>query len=753
MHRRKTHATCTFCEATCGIEVESEGRRIARLRGDQHDPFSRGYVCPKAIGLRDLQEDPDRLRQPLRRTAKGFEEIGWDEAYALAADGIARVREAGGPDSVAFYRGNPGVHDFSTLLACNVLSRTLGTKNVFSAGPTDTWPRYVQSASMYGGPLRATVPDVDRTDHLFIVGANPVVSNGSMMTAPGIRDRLGAIRDRGGRIIVIDPRRTETAKRADEHHFIRPGSDAAFLLAMVHALFEEGRVSLGSCEGFVNGLEDVEQQVRLFSPERVSLHCGIEASTIRRLARELSAATTAATYGRMGTCVQRFGTLASWAIDLLAILTGNLDRPGGSMFTNPAAPLHFVFEASGPVRFGRWQSRAAGRDEVLGELPAPALAEEIETPGEGQVRALVTVAGNPARAYPNSERIERALGSLEFMVSLDCYVNETTRHADLILPPTGPLERSHYDIALNHFAVRNVAKWSPPVFEPEPGTRDTWTSALELGRRFMGLESFELAQVDALVLQQFASLALGASRWKAKLSLDAVLEAVGEEPGPERILEVIIRLGPRGDGCGLDPEGLTLARIRREEHGMDLGPLVPMLPGHVVTESGKIELAPERIVADLARLEAWLGEEPQGGLRLVNRRDVRSMNSWLHNLPSLAKGRDRCTLQIHPDDALARGIESGDGVLVRTATGEIHVPAEVTADMMRGVASLPHGFGHRGDGIRLQVATKKPGANVNAVTDDAATDASSGASILFGSSVEVVSARSAREPFCEKGEN
>jgi anaerobic selenocysteine-containing dehydrogenase len=737
MTRRTVYATCTLCEATCGIEVEAEGRRIASLRGDERDPFSRGHVCPKAVGLRDLQSDPDRLRRPLRRTATGFEEIGWEEAYAFAAEGIARVREAGGPDAVALYRGNPTIHDFATLLGTNVLSRALGTRHVFSAGALDTWPRYVQTGSMYGGPLRATVPDVDRTDYLLVVGANPLVSNGSLLTAPGIRDRLAALRARGGKLVVVDPRRSETAARADEHHFIVPGADAAFLLAMLHVLFAEGRVSLGRAEGRVNGLERVERAVAGLSPERVAPRCGIDAATIRRLARELAEAPSAATYGRMGTCVQRFGTLASWALDLLAILTGNLDRPGGAMFPNPAAPLHFVFEAGGPVRFGRWQSRVSGRDEVLGELPASALAEEIETPGEGQVRALVTVAGNPVRTFPNSERLERALASLDFLVCLDYYRNETTRHAHLILPPTGPLERGHYDLALNHFAVRNVARWSPPVLEPEPGGRDGWHTSLELARRIMGLGALPLAQFDALVLRQFAGLVLGASRWRAELTLEQVLEAAGKEPGPERILDVMLRLGPWGDGCGLDPGGLSLARVKQHEHGMDLGPLAPMLPGHVATASGRIELAPERLLGDLPRLEAWLGEDSGPGLLLVNRRDARSMNSWLHNLPSLAKGRDRCTLQIHPDDAAPRGLATGGDARLRTRVGEIRVPVEVTAEVMRGVVSLPHGFGHAGPGVELRVAARKPGANVNAVTDDEPVDAPSGASMLFGGPVEV----------------
>ena len=748
--RRTTFATCTLCEATCGIEVETAvedgARRVVRLRGDEKDPFSKGHVCPKAIGLRDLQEDPDRLRRPMRRTATGWQEIGWDEAWKLAADGIAMVRESAGPDAVAFYRGNPGIHDFATLLGCNVMTRALGSRNVYSAGPTDTWPRYVQSSSMYGGPVRATLPDVDRSDWLLVVGANPLVSNGSMMTAPGIRERLAALQARGGKLVVIDPRRTETAKRADEHHFIRPGADTAFLLAMVHVLFEEGRVQLGACEGLVNGLDEVREIASGFAPERVAKVCGIDAATIRRLAREMADAPSAVAYGRMGTCVQRFGSLASWALDLLSILTGNLDRPGGAMFTNPAAPLHAVLEGDGPVRFGRWQSRVSGWDEVLGEFPAAALAEEIDTPGEGQVRALVTVAGNPVRSYPNSERLDRALGSLEFMVSLDYYINETTRHADLILPPTAPLEREHYDLALNHFAVRNVAKWSPASLAPEPEARDAWASALEISKRLMGLDALSSEQVDGLVLRQFVDLGLASSRFKDRLEVDTVMEALGETPGPQRIVDAMIRLGPYGDGCGLEPEGLSLARIAAEEHGVDLGALIPMLPGHINTESGKIELAPERLMADLPRLDAWLesesspGASPGARLSLINRRDMRSMNSWLHNLPSLAKGRDRCTLLIHPDDAAARGIEKGGSAVVRSGIAEICVPVEISDELMPGVVSLPHGFGHEGEGLAMQVAARQPGVNVNAVSDDAAVDVPSGASMLFGIPVEVAAA-------------
>jgi len=737
--RHTAFSTCPLCEATCGIavDVEPATRRIAALRGDADDAFSRGHVCAKVVGLRDLQDDSDRIRRPLRRTRGGaFEEIGWDDALALAAERLGAVRDAHGADAVALYRGNPGIHDFATLLGANVVSRALGSKHVFSAGATDTWPRYVQSASMYGGPLRATVPDVDRTDFLLVVGANPLVSNGSLMTAPGLRERLAALRARGGRLVVVDPRRTETAERADAHHFIVPGTDAAFLLAVVHTLFAEGRVALGRAAEHVAGLDDVERIAADFAPERVAPFCGIDAGAIRALARDLAEAPSAATYGRMGTCVQEFGTLASWGVDLVAILTGSLDRPGGNMWTKPAAPLHAVFEAGGAVRFGRWQSRTSGHDEILGELPAPVLAEEILAGGEGGIRALVTIAGNPARTYPNSGRLERALASLAFMVSLDYYRNETTRHADLILPPNAPLERGHYDLALNHFAVRNVAKWSDPVLAPEPGARSAWDVSLELGRRLMGLDALAPEQVDALVLRQFAGLALGASRFAERLSVDDVLAAAGDAPGPERVLDVMLRLGPWGDGFGQAPEGLSLARLREHPHGVDLGPLEPMLPEPIRTGSGRIELAPERIVADLPRLDAAVAA-PRAGLRLVNRRDVRSMNSWLHNLPSLAKGRDRCTLAVHPEDAARHGLADGGFARISGAAGDVIAPVEVTDSVMPGVVSLPHGYGHAGDGVELRVASAKPGANVNAITDDLACDAPSGAAMLFGQTVTV----------------
>ncbi len=742
--KRFVHRTCTICEASCGITVELEGREIRRVSGDALDPFSRGHVCPKVTAMRGLQEDPDRLRRPLVRKHGALVETSWEEALDFAAEGLLRVKCAGGANAVAIYRGNPSIHDAGTLLSTNVLAAALGTKQSFSSSPLDTWPRFVQCTEMYGSPVRIPVPDVDRTDYFLIVGGNPVVSQGSIMTAPGIADRLRAIQARGGKVVVIDPRRSETAELADEHHFVTPGTDAALLLAMAHVLFAENLVRLRDAEGHVAGLEALRGVVRAFAPERVASACGIGADTIRRLARELAAAPSAVVYGRMGTSVQSFGTLASWAIDLLCVLTGNLDRPGGAMWAKPAVAMNFAFEAGGgPVQLGRWKSRAAGHEERFGDLPTTAFAEEIETPGEGQVRALVTIAGNPLNTAPNAARLERALASLEFLVALDCYRNETTRFADVILPPTGPLERSHYDVLLMHVAVRNNAKWSPAALEPEPGALDGWATALELSRRLMGLEQVPPAAFDDLVLKQFAGAALGASRWRDAITLDELLAAVGKEPGIERVIDALLRIGPYGDGCGRAPEGLSLARVKAAEHGLDLGALEPQLPSAVITASGKVELAPQRMLADLPRLEAHLARVAEAPLRLINRRDARSMNSWLHNVPALAKGRERCTLQIHPRDAEVRGIADGARVRLVGRVGALEAPAEITDEVMPGVVSLPHGFGHRGDGMALQVALQRPGANVNDVSDDLAIDEASGAGALFGQPVEVEPLRTA----------
>ena len=733
------YRTCTFCEATCGIAVEVEDGAAMRVRGDVDDPFSRGHICPKAHGMLDLQRDPDRLRSPLRRTADGWEEISWDDAIALAADSLGRIRDEHGNDAVALYRGNPTVHDAQSLIYWNVIQRALPTRNQYSAGSLDTWPRFVQAGLMYGGFLNTPVPDIDRCKHLLMLGANPLASHGSLMTAPGMKKRLDALRARGGRLVVVDPRRSETADRADEHVFVQPGGDAALLLGMVHTLFEEGLVDPGHAGEWLDGVDAVREIAERYAPERVAPACGVDPHTIRRLAREFAASEAAVAYGRMGTCVQRFGTLASWSIDLLNILTGNLDRAGGVMFPTPAVSLGFAASWVGEEQpYGRYQSRIGGHDEIQGEFPMAAFAEEIEQEGEGQIRALAIIAGNPVASAPNALRIDAALERLEFMVAFDYYINETTRHADLILPPTAPLAHSTYDAALLHFAVRNVAKWSPPAVEPEESERPVWRVLLDIGKRLMGLAELPTEQVDAIVLRQFASLSLANSRFAGDLEPDEAVAALGDEPGPRRLLDLLLRVGAWGDGFGRHPDGLTLAKVEASEHGIDLGPLQPSLPGNIQTPSGRIPLAPERIVADLPRLDAWLESAPaDDALLLIGRRDVRSMNSWLHNLPSLAKGRDRCTLQVSPKDAASLGLVDGGRAELVGRVGRLLTPVEVSDRMAPGVVSLPHGFGHDVPGVELQVARRKPGVNTNAVVDDVDLDAPTGSAVLNGVPVRV----------------
>jgi anaerobic selenocysteine-containing dehydrogenase len=735
------HRTCSLCEAHCGISVEVEAGRVRSVRGDPDDPFSRGYLCPKAHGLLALQEDPDRLRRPLRRTAGGFEEIGWDEAFALAAERLRGIRDAHGAEAIGSYVGNPNAHDIGSALYLPALLRGLGTRRRFSASSIDQLPKMLSCAAMFGGGLTVPIPDVDRTDHLLVLGANPLASNGSLMTAPDIPGRLRRLRERGGKLVVVDPRRSETARIADEHHFLRPGSDAFLLFAMVQVLFEEGLVRMGRLEGLVRGVEELRTLAKDFPPEAVAATTGIDAATIRRLARELAAAPSAAVYGRIGTCTQEFGTLASWLVDVLNALTGNLDRPGGAMFPRPATGrAGDEAVGSGRVPYARWHSSVRGLPEAFGELPVAALAEEIDGAGDAGIRALVTVAGNPVLSSPNGGRLARALESLEFMVSVDIYLNETTRFADLILPPTAPLEHSNYDAVFYGLAVRNVSKFSPRAVEPPEDSRDQWEILAELAGRVNGASA---EAVDELVFSHLLKGAVGPGTGCPGITPEAAREALGSRPGPERIVDLMLRAGPYGDRFEPGSTGLSLARLHEQEHGIDLGPLEPRLPGVLATPSRQVELAAELLVSDVPRLRERLrgladGNAPE--MVLIGRRQLRTNNSWMGNLHALAKGRDRCTLLVHPQDAARLGLVSGGRARVRSRVGELQAPVVVSDEIMPGVVSLPHGFGHDAPDARLRVAREHAGVNSNLLTDEAQLDALSGNGVLNGIPVEVSAA-------------
>jgi anaerobic selenocysteine-containing dehydrogenase len=715
------YRTCPLCEATCGLTVDIDGGAVRGVRGDPDDPFSRGYLCPKAYGLKSLQEDPDRLRTPLVRRNGELQPASWDEAYAAALERLGDVRRRHGNDAVAVYLGNPSVHSLDGLLYSRALIRGLGTRQVYTASTVDQMPAQVVAAVLFGGSLSIPIPDLDRTERLLVLGGNPAVSNGSLMTAPDVPGRLAAIRARGGKVVVIDPRRTETAELADEHHFIRPGSDAFLLLSMVQVLFAEDLVRPGAVQPLLRGLDQVRAIVAAFPPERVAERTGIAADTIRRLARAQAAAGAAVCYGRVGTTCQEFGTLASWAIALINILTGNLDRPGGVMFTTPAVQPGRLRDKT-EARFGRFRSRALGLPETFGELPVTTLADEVLTPGDGRVRAIVTIAGNPLVSVPDAGRLAQAFADLEARVAIDFYVNETTRLADVILPPPSPLERAAYDVALYQLAIRNVARWSPPALDRPAGQPAEWEILLTLAKGAMGLAAVPLPLADDEVARQVAERELPPDR-RAE-----VLAAVAQRRGPERLVDLLLRAGPHA---------LTLDQLAAAEHGLDLGPLEPRLPGLLRTPDRTIDLAAEPILADLPRLQAAL-DRPPPELLLINRRHLRSNNSWMHNLTPLIKGPERCTLLVHPTDAARLGLRPGARARVTSRVGQIEAPVEITDDIMSGVVSLPHGFGHDRPGTRWTVAQAHPGANVNLLSDAATRDLPSGNAALNGVPVTVV---------------
>ena len=742
------YRTCPLCEATCGLELTLAGGSVTSIRGDAEDVFSQGFICPKGFALKALHEDPDRIHRPLVRTAAGFEEVSWDDAFAEIDRRLAPLLAEHGRDSVGIYLGNPNAHNLDALLYGRVFTKAVGTRNIFSATTVDQMPKHVSAGLMFGSPLSIPVPDVDRTDHLLLLGANPLASNGSLLTAPDMRGRLRAIRERGGKVVVIDPRRSRTAEVADEHHFIRPGTDAHLLLGMLSVIVEKGMVDPGDLAAHVRGLDEVGDLARDFSPEAASAACGIEAAEVRRMARELAGAERAAVYGRIGTCTQEFGTLASWLVDVLNVVTGNLDRPGGAMFSKAAAGAANTRGTPGTgkgMQVGRWQSRVRGLPEALGELPVSAMSEEIDTPGEGQVRAFFTFAGNPVVSTPNAGRLRAALEGLDLMVSVDIYVNETTRHADVILPAPSALYRSHYDLALYQLAARNVANYSPAVLEPDDSQMPEWRTILRLAGIVSGqgpavdVDAFDDMVVGTLVsreLQDPASPVAG----RDAADLIATLEP---RRGPERMLDWMLRVGPYGDHFGAQPDGLTLERLEASPHGIDLGPLEPRIPEVLRTPSGKIELAPEPIVADLERLRASAARHRNGGIVLIGRRQLRSNNSWMHNVPNLVRGKERCTLHVHPDDAARLGLEDAGRASVTSERGSVEVTVEVTDAIMPGVVSIPHGWGHDDPEARLAVAAEHPGTNSNLLADESVVDVPSGNAVLNGIPVEVVPVRAA----------
>ncbi|HEX4492075.1 MAG TPA: molybdopterin-dependent oxidoreductase [Acidimicrobiia bacterium] len=731
--------TCPLCEAMCGLELHVEDERVALIRPDRDDVWSRGHICPKGTTLGHLHEDPDRLREPMIREGDMWRAATWDEAFARAEELVAGVLERHGRDAMTMYIGNPTAHAFSLSRYVGLLIALANLPVIYSAGTVDQWPKNVSSMLMYGSMWWIPAPDIARTQYWLVLGGNPQASQGSLLAFADVMGEIDNIRERGGKVVVVDPRRTGTADAADEWVPIVPGTDAAFLLAICHVLFDEGLTTLGDLDDFVNGFDGVREVAREFTPELVEATTRIPAETTRRIARELAAAPRAAIYGRIGTCNQEFGTLASWLVDVVNIITGNFDTPGGSMFGKPIAwganSLPDPQWADG-VEFGRWKSRVRGTPEVLGQVPVSCLGEEIATPGPGQVKGLVTIAGNPVISSPGAGVLDDALPMLECMISVDNYLNETTRHAHVIFPGHSALEQPHFDDLIPMWAARSAGNFSPAVF-PSADRPGEWEVLVRIAGLLAGMTNADI-DVSGIDDGYFTALC----EMQGIDATHALAHYDGESPdahGPMRMLDLQIRTGPFGDRFGEVHDGLTLQHFRDRPHGIDMGPMVPRVREIIATKSGKIELAPDYIAADVPRLRQRL-DRAADSLVLVSRRHLRSNNSWMHNVKVLMKGKDRCTLLVHPDDARAARLEDGALARVTSEAGSVDVAVEVSDEMMPGVVSLPHGWGHNKAGTRLSVAREHAGVNNNLLAPGRLIDPLSNNAIVNGIPVEIAPA-------------
>jgi anaerobic selenocysteine-containing dehydrogenase len=723
----KTHfRTCNLCEAMCGIEIQYQGNEVLTIKGDKNDPFSRGHICPKAMGLKDIYEDPDRLKMPVKRTDNGWVKISWEEAFNEVVTNIKKIQQKYNDSNVVgVYQGNPNAHNTGSILTGPHFVRSLKTKNRFSATSVDQLPHHFASFFMLGHQLLLPIPDIDRTNFWLILGANPLVSNGSLMTAPDVAHRLQAIQQRGGKVVVVDPRRTETAQKASEHHFITPGTDALFLLALIHTIYEEKLIKPERLQSFTDGFEVIENLVKNFSPESVEKLVKIPAQTIRTIAREFAQADKGVVYGRMGVSTQEFGAICLWLVYVLNIITGNFDREGGMMFTLPAIDMVGLTGMRGAVGgFGRWRSRVRNLPEFGGELPVSALAEEILTPGQGQIKALVTIAGNPVLSTPNGTQLEQALDKLEYMVAIDIYINETTRFANIILPPTTGLENNHYDIIFHYLAIRNTAKYSPKLFESPKNSMPDWLIFRELANRMNNLDN---SQTKKLEKEKDPTL---------RLSM-------------EGMLDLALRFGPYGSRGSkfykakpYQGLGLSLQMLREKPHGIDISPLIPCLPHRLFTKDKRINLAPEILVKDIDRLKEKMSQLAQSiddgfNYLLIGRRHLRSNNSWMHNSYRLVKGKNRCTLLMNPLDAQKLDLVSGQLIEVSSRVGKILIELEISSEIMPGVVSIPHGWGHNRQGVNWKIAQQNAGTSINDLTDELFLDQLSGNNALSGVSVRI----------------
>ncbi|MEP3389601.1 MAG: molybdopterin-dependent oxidoreductase [Reichenbachiella sp.] len=695
----QTHfRTCNLCEAMCGLAIEHDGKEVISIKGDLDDEFSQGHICPKALALKDIYEDPNRLKKPVKKTADGWVEISWKEAIEEVAQALANTRKKYGSDAVGVYSGNPNVHNSGAILSAPEFIKELRTKNRFSATSVDQLPHQYMAYLMYGHQLQIPIPDIDRTDFLIILGANPIISNGSLLSAPNIKKRLKNIQDRGGKIVNIDPRFTETSTKSDQHLFIRPGSDVFMLLSMLHILFEENLVKLGRFEHHLNGYEDLQPLVRDYSPENTAVITGIKSDVLTDLTRQFANTDKAVLYGRMGVCTQEFGGMCMWLVNVLNILSGHFDEPGGYMFTSPAIDLKPQISKG---HIGKWKSRVRGLPEVGGELPSSVMAEEILTPGKGQIKAMIISSGNPVLSTPNGAQLEKAFESLGFMVSIDIYINETSKLADIILPTATGLETDLYDIIFHTLAVRNTSKYSPALFDKAEGAKYDW-------------EVFRALQMTYLKSMN-------------KMSLSKRLKiGIAHLFSPEKMLNILLKRGPYD---------LSIKKLKQQPHGIDLSALKSQMPDSLYLKDKKINLLPNEIKEDLKRVKKKLDTFKPDDFLLIGRRQLRTCNSWLHNSQRLLKNNS-CQLFLHPKDAKKLGLQEKNSIKVSSRVGQVVVPFETTEEIMQGVVSLPHGWGHKGK-IKLDVASTSPGTNINELTDENFVDLLTGNAAVNGVAVKL----------------
>lgn len=705
VQNQKHFRVCNLCEAMCGLEIEHDGEKVIKIRGDQKDPFSKGSICPKGANYGSLHEDPDRLRTPIKRTHDGWKEISYEEAFDEIEEKINGIRSEHGNDTVALYLGNPTVHNFGFMMYVGELKKALNTKNSFSPTSMDQLPHHFAAYFTFGHPMLIPIPDIDNTDYMIIMGANPYISNGSIMSSAGVQSRLKSIKDRGGKYLVIDPRKNETAKTASEHHFIRPSTDVFFLLAMLHVILREDYVNLGHLESEAVGFEKLKNICEEFAPEKVAVITGIASNNIIRITAEYCAAEKAILYGRIGVSTQEHGGLCHWLINVINIVTGHFDREGGAMLTLPAVDI--IRGKEHELAYGRWKSRVSQLPEFDGELPVSVMAEEMLTEGEGQIKGLITNAGNPVLSTPNGTQLEKALIGLDFMVSIDIYLNETTKHADIIIPPPFGLEVDHYDLIFNAIAVRNNAKFSKALFKPKKGMLYDWEIAKELIKRFS----------------------------KSKVSFWQKIST------PTMMLKLALLFGPYGNFSKLSRlfNGLNLRKINRSVHGIDLGPLRPRIPEALRTPDSKIHLADDVFIERMKDVAREFSDMKivRDQFLLIGGRQLKNNNSWMHNVDKLIAGKNRCTVHISTEDAKKMAVSNDQDVRVKSSRGEIVLPALVNDDIMPGVISIPHGFGHNRQGSRITVAEAHAGVSVNDITDHSRIDKLTGNAAFSGQTVEV----------------